>query len=140
MAIVHNAAMNVGVHIFKCAFLFRYIPRNEIFVSYSSSMLDFFYNSFFLWLSCVFITGHRLSLVAASGGHCLWCKGFSLWWFLWMWSTGSGHVGLSSCSTWALKCGVSGCGAQAWLSHGMWCLPALGIKLCPLHWQVILNH
>ena len=57
------------------------------------------------------------------------------WWFLWVWSTGSWHVGLSSCGTWALQRGASGYGAEAWLSHGVWCLPALGIKLCPPHWQ-----
>ena len=55
---------------------------------------------FFFWLCWVFIAAHGLSLVAASGGYSLlWCAGFSLWWLLLLWSTGSRHVGFSSCGT-----------------------------------------
>ena len=45
---------------------------------------------FYFWLCWVFIAVHRLSLVAASGGcSSLPCVGFSLWWLLLLWSTGS---------------------------------------------------
>ena len=38
---------------------------------------------------------HGLSLVAASKGYSsLWCAGFSLQWFLLLWSMGSGVLGL----------------------------------------------
>ena len=53
---------------------------------------------------------------------------------------GSWHVGLSGCSTWALQRGASGCGAQAWLSRGVWCLPALGSNCVPCTDRQILNH
>ena len=34
------------------------------------------------------------------GGYSsLWCVGFSLWWLLLLWSTGSRHAGFSSCVT-----------------------------------------
>ena len=56
---------------------------------------------FFFWLPCVFIAVHGLSLVAVSGGYSLlWCAGFSLQWLLLLWSTGSRHVGFSSCGMW----------------------------------------
>ena len=54
----------------------------------------------FFWLCWVFVAAHEFSLVAASGGYSsLWCAGFSLWWLLLLWSTGSRHVGFSSCGT-----------------------------------------
>ena len=43
-----------------------------------------------------------ISLVAMSGGYSLLCcSDFSLWWLLLLQSTGSRHLGFSSCSTWA---------------------------------------
>ena len=45
-----------------------------------------------------------------------------------LWSTGSRHVGLSSCYSPALELGLSGCGAWAYLLCGMWDLPDPGIK------------
>ena len=53
---------------------------------------------FFFWLHWVFVAARRLSLVVASRGYSsLQCVGFSLQWLLLLWSTGSRHVGFSSC-------------------------------------------
>ena len=53
---------------------------------------------FIFRLSWVFVAPHGLSLVAASGGYSsLQCTGFSSWWLLLLWSTGSRRVGFSSC-------------------------------------------
>ena len=42
------------------------------------------------------------SLVVESGGYSsLRCVGFSLQWFLLLWSTGSRRAGFSSCGMWA---------------------------------------
>ena len=49
----------------------------------------------YFWLHWVFVAAHGLSLVAASGGFSsLRCAGFSLWWLLLLWSTGSRRTGL----------------------------------------------
>ena len=54
----------------------------------------------YFWLHWVFVAAHGLSLVVASGGYSsLRCAGFSLWWPLPLWSTGSRRAGLSSCGT-----------------------------------------
>ena len=46
----------------------------------------------------IFVAARRLFLVAASGGYSLLqCTGFSLWWLLLLWTTGSRHTGFSSC-------------------------------------------
>ena len=69
---------------------------------------------FYLWLSWVFVAMHGLSLVAASGRYSsLRCRGFSLRWLLLLQSTGSRHVGFSSCGSRALDSRLSSCGAQA---------------------------
>ena len=68
----------------------------------------------YFWLCCVFIAIHELSLVAASRGYSLLrCAGFSLWWLLLLRSTGSRHVGFSSCGTWARQLWLTGSRAQA---------------------------
>ena len=55
---------------------------------------------FYFWLCWVFVDARGLSLVAASGGYSLLqCAGFSLQWLLLLWSTGSRHLGFSSCGT-----------------------------------------
>ena len=64
----------------------------------------FFFFKFILfiyfWLRWLFVVARGLSLVAASGGYfSLWWVGFSLQWLLLLWSTGSRHVGFSSCVT-----------------------------------------
>ena len=68
----------------------------------------------YFWLRWVFVAAHRLSLVAASGGYSsLRWAGFSLWWLLVLWSTGSRCTGFSSCGLWALERRLSSCGARA---------------------------
>ena len=61
----------------------------------------FFFNKFpYFWLHWVFVAVCRLSLVAAGWGYSsLQYAGFSLQWLLLLRSTGSRHVGLSSCGT-----------------------------------------
>ena len=70
---------------------------------------------FFFWLHWVFVAARGLSLVAVSRGYSSSrCVGFSLQWLLLLWSMGCRHMGLSSCTTWALECrGFSSCGAWA---------------------------
>ena len=78
----------------------------------------------YFWLSWVFIAVCGLSLVAAKRGYSsLQCTGFSLRWLLLLQSTGSKHVGFSSCGSWALECRLSSYGARASLLCGMWDLP-----------------
>ena len=56
----------------------------------------------------------QLSLVAASGGYSsLGCAGFSLRWLLLLRSSGSRHVGFSSCGSQGLERRLSSCGARA---------------------------
>ena len=55
---------------------------------------------FIFLLRWVFIAVHGLSVVVVNGVHSsLWCAGFSLWWLLSLWSTGSRRMGFSSCGT-----------------------------------------
>ena len=75
-------------------------------VGYLFILLIAFFNYYFLfiyvWLHWVFVAARRLSLVVVSGGYSsFWCAGFSLWWLLLLQSTGSRHMGFSSCGTWA---------------------------------------
>ena len=54
----------------------------------------------YFWLSWVFVVVCGLSLVVVSGGYSsLRCAGFSLRWLLLLQSTGSRHVGFSSCGS-----------------------------------------
>ena len=103
------------------------------------SFFFFFKNGIFLkiiyfWLCWALTAAHGLSLVAVSGGYSLLqYTGFSLWWLLLLWSTGSRHMGFSSCglshcSLQVLDCWLSSCGTQAQLLHSMWNLPRPGIK------------
>ena len=46
------------------------------------------------------------------------------------------YIGVSSHSSQALECGLSSCGAWAYLLRGMWDLPGSGIKPMALQWQV----
>ena len=60
-------------------------------------------------LHWVFVAAHRLSLVAASRGHSSsWCLGFSLQCLLLWQSTGSRHMGFSSCGTQAQQLWFTG--------------------------------
>ena len=68
----------------------------------------------FFWLLWVFVAACGLSLVAVSGDYSsLRCAGFSLWWLLLLWSTGSRPPGFSSCGLRALEHRLSSCGARA---------------------------
>ena len=88
--------------------------------------------AFFLeggWLHWVFFAACGLSLAAVSEGYSsLQCEGFSLQWLLLLRSTGSRRAGFSTCSTGALDCRLSSCGARAQLLRSMWDLPRLGIE------------
>ena len=102
--------------------------------------LVFLFSQF--WLHWVFVAARGLSLVAASGGYswlrCMgfslqWllllrCMGFSLQWLLLLRSTGSMHVGFSSCGSQALEHRLSSCGPRAQLLRGMWDPPRPGLK------------
>ena len=73
----------------------------------------FLFVCFLFWLRWVSVAAQGLSLVATIGGYSsLWCVGFSLRWLLLLWSTGSRHLGFSSCGSWALEHRLSSCGAR----------------------------
>ena len=91
-------------HVSKYIFLQK--TNHILSAHYNPYYLFFFINLFILfiyfWLCWVFVAVCGLSLVAASRGYSsLWCAGFSLRWLLLLWSTGSRHMGFSSCGTWA---------------------------------------
>ena len=92
---------NVHCFHFHCSFnFFLYINLFILFI--------------YFWLRWVFVAGRGLSLVAASGGcSSLPCTGFSLWWLLLLWSTGSRRAGFSGCGSRALERRLSSCGARA---------------------------
>ena len=99
----------------------------------STMLVFFFFNLFILliyfWLHWVFTVLHGLSLAVVSSGYCsLWCAGFLLQWLLLLWSTGSRHVGFSSCGSRALERRLSSCGTWTQLLRGMWDLPGPGLK------------
>ena len=80
-------------------------PSPALFVLQDTSLSFFFFLKestlfIYFWLCWVFVAAHGLSLVVASGGYSLLpCAGFSLQWLLLLRSTGSRHVGFSSCGT-----------------------------------------
>ena len=97
---------------FSCYNCFLVYFTGELFFS-----LFFFYKFIYLfnfWLRWVFVAACGLSQVAASGDYSsLWCVGFSLWWLLLLWSTGSRRAGFSSCITQAQQLWLAGSRAQA---------------------------
>ena len=61
------------------------------------------------WLCWVFVALCGLSLVGAHRGcSSFWCEGFSLQWFLLLWSTGSRCAGFSSCDIQAQQVAARG--------------------------------
>ena len=79
----------------------------------------------YFWLHWVFVAVRRLSLVASSGGYSsLQCAGFSLQWLLLLRSTGSRHMGFSSCGSRARERRLSSCGARASHCSGFSCCGA----------------
>ena len=112
------------------------------------SLYFFIYILFFSFLFCC--TGSLLlyvgfSLVVRSRDYpSLQCMGFSLWWLLLLWSTGSRRTGFSTCSAraqqlWRMALEHAG---SVVVAHGLSCsgacgiFPDLGLNPCPLHWQV----
>ena len=104
----------------------------------------FIYLFIYLWLCWVFVAARGLSLVAASGGNSLLqCAGFSLQWLLLLQSTGSRHMGFSSCGTRTLVVArrLQSAGSVV-VVHRPNCSAACGIfpdqgsNPRPLHWQV----
>ena len=70
------------------------------------------------------------SLVVASRDYSsLQCTGFSLWaGFFCCEAQAPGHVGFSSCGTWALEHRLNSCGTWAMLLQDKWDLPRSGIE------------
>ena len=89
-------------------------------------------------LCCVFVAGWAF-LQLRWVGATLWvcCVGFSLWWALSLWNTGSRAQGLQY--LWHMVSvvvfGLSSCGTQAKLLWGMWDLPGPGIEPMSFAWQ-----
>ena len=74
----------------------------------------FFKKVIYFWLHWVFVAACGLSLVAESWGYSsLWCVGFSLWWLLLLWSTGSRCTGFSSYGKRAQQLWFAGSRVQA---------------------------
>ena len=74
------------------------------------------------FLLIYFVFGYAgSSLLCAAFSNCgkwgatlySWFAGFSLWELLLLWSTGSSHADVSSCSSWVLEHSLSSCGAWA---------------------------
>ena len=68
------------------------------------SLSLFFFKLFtfiiYFWLRWVFVAARGLSLAVSNRGYSsLRCAGFSLQWLLLLQSTGSRHMGFSSCGT-----------------------------------------
>ena len=108
-------------------------------------MMNQFYEFFFIffliyiyfWLCWVFIAVCKLPLVGTRGGYSLLqCAGFSLRWLLLLRSTGSRHVGFSSCGTWAQQLWLAGLVAPRHVgssqTRAQTCVPCIGRR--------ILNH
>ena len=91
------------------------LPLNSHFVFFSLFifLIDLYLFIYFC-LCWVFVAAHGFSLLVASGGYSsLRCAGFSLQWLLLLRSTGSKHVGFSSCGTWAQQMWLAGSRVQA---------------------------
>ena len=113
LAIVNNAAINIGVHVsFKLVFLvildiypgMKFLGHMVVLFLFVCLFVCLF------WLCFVFVA----ALVAARRDYSsMWCAGLSLQWLLLLQSTGSRCTGFSSCASWALERRLSSCGAQA---------------------------
>ena len=80
--------------------VFRHLSCFLIFLSILIFLINLLILFIYFWLHWVFVAACRLFLAAASGGYSsLWCVVFSLQWLLLLQSTGSRHVGFSSCGT-----------------------------------------
>ena len=109
-----------------CLFLPCPLSLVKLFFSFFSFFTRRASRPFFFWLPWVFIAACRLSLVAVSRGYSLlWCISFSWRWLLLLWSTGSRLMGLSRCSTQALRAlhQPSSFGAWPLATRCLWNLP-----------------
>lgn len=78
--------------------IYIYLLCLKLFLTRFAAVYTYFYTHFLVALGLVAV--HGLSLVAVSRDYSsLPFEGFSLWYHLWLWSTGSRHTGFSSCST-----------------------------------------
>ena len=107
----------------SCEVTLMYCSKFETknFNSFGTHIFFFLINIFiYFWLRWVFVAACGLSLVEATRGYSsLGCVGFSLRWLLSLQSTGSRHVGFSSCGTQAQQLWLVGSKAQAqqlWLT------------------------
>ena len=82
---------------------------------------------FVLWLHWIFTAARGLLVAMSMGYSFLQRVGFSLRWVLLFQSTGSRACGLSSCSSQALECRLSSCGA-GFVPCGVWNLPEPGME------------
>ena len=94
-------------------------------VSFPSFFLFFFKFYLFIYLLAALglhYCAQAFSLVAVSRGYSsLWCMGFSLWWPLLLWSTGSRHAG-SVVVAHGLSCSAA---CEIFPDQGSTCVPAL---------------
>ena len=103
-----------------------------------SKLINFIFGCIVSWLL------HGLFFSCGKWGYLLLqCVGFSLWWLLWLQSTGSRAHGLQQ--LWHLESVIPASGLQSTglivVAHGLSCSKACGIFLnqelnaCLLHWQ-----
>ena len=87
------AIVNTSAHIFKVG-----IILDMHFGFHDSFFKIYLFYLIYFWLFWAFVVERGLSLVAVSGAYSsLWCVGFLLQWLLLLRSSGSRHVGFSSC-------------------------------------------
>ena len=105
---------------------YRSIYLVHIYGPHYLFLLLFFFFWLFIYLS-LFLAALGLHYFIQNSSSCskwgllfVWCEGFSLWCLLLLQSTGSRHVGFSSCSLQARQHGLSSSGAQAQPPCGMW--------------------
>ena len=88
--------------------------NTEILVRiFSASVIYLFDCSDFSLLSAGFVCLQRAGVTFGCSAWTSHCGGFSFWWLLLLWSTSSGHMGLSSCGLRAVDLRLSICNAWA---------------------------
>ena len=102
-----------------------------------------FEKSLFIWFCWVFMAARAFLSLQVRAALQLRCTGFSLWWLLLLWSTGSGAHGLQS--LWPTGSVVVAPGLQSigsiLVAHRRGCpmayeiFPDHGSNLCLMHWQ-----
>ena len=112
------------IHIYIYTHVHTYIYKIYFIFDYSGSSL----------LPRLFSRCSELGLLFSCGSLC--STGFSLRWLLLLWNTGSRHMGLSSCSSWAQQLWCTGLAApwqvKSSQTRNQTCVPCIG------RW--ILNH